>query len=83
MTMYCFHAVRKEQFSSFSVTNVDTKIRTLLTMNEQLNEHLASLKDDSSTAQLELDDLPVDCIQHIAKYLTHPRDLLNLGATNL
>ncbi|XP_064383008.1 F-box only protein 32-like isoform X2 [Halichondria panicea] len=79
-----FEKLQKEQFTSYSVRNIDTKIRTLLTMKEQLNEHLASLKDQtSSTAQLELDDLPVDCIQHIAKYLTHPRDLLNLGATNI
>ncbi len=77
-----FVAVRQNQFSSFGVRNVDSKIKSVLKMKRQLQ---SSLNEDNrqNILQLELDDLPVDCIQHIATYLTHPKDLLNLGATNM
>ncbi|XP_064383055.1 F-box only protein 32-like isoform X2 [Halichondria panicea] len=77
-----FEKLRQNQFSSFGVRNVDSKIKSVLKMKRQLQ---SSLNEDNrqNILQLELDDLPVDCIQHIATYLTHPKDLLNLGATNM
>ena len=78
----CF-SVRRAQLSGFSLHN---KIKSLLKMKQLLRESqlesYVRFKGEILT-NTEFLHLPDDCLQHIISYLSNPRDVLNLGQTNM
>lgn len=71
--------MRKTQFSGFGLRNIDSKIKSLLKMKQQLQE--SPVEPTRATTQLL--DLPDDCLYLILSFLSSPKDVLNLGVTNL
>ncbi len=79
--------VRRAQFTGYGVRNVDSKIKSLLKMKQQLRESQLQLHTMSSEASscgaTEMLHLPDDCLLHVVSYLYDPRDVLSVGLTNM
>lgn len=76
--------------SGFAIRNVDSKIKSLLKMKQKLQDFEKGLEGSPSVegspsgqSALQLLHLPDDCLHHIISFLTHPKDVLNLGQTNM
>ena len=67
----------------FAVRSTDSKIKSLLKTKKQLQEQMLVCPGHSSDRSMEFTKLPTDCIRSIVSRLSHPRDVLNLGQTDL
>lgn len=75
--------------TGYSVTRLDSKIKTLLSYRAQLIGELqrtSQYKDGGSYGGhyngVNSPCLPDDCWRHIISFLADPRDVLNLGSVN-
>ena len=67
----------------FAVRSTDSKIKSLLKTKKQLPEQMLKLISPSSAGDMEFTKLPTDCLRLIVSHLSHPRDVVNVGQTDM